>query len=265
MLLSGTTGADTSKPVNLKIEAVQNTVRGWINGEQVCEYTAETSSLGAGRAAFFSSYDRNSFDDLVIAPAEGVDTYIIRVDNTDMAFNYSGDWEHNTMSSFKNYKRTLSSGTAGCSFTVDFDGTGIALTGGGKGATLNYSIDGGETVEYTYPKTGMREVHLLISGLEKGKHNLSVTVADGGYNVDGAEVIGGEVYTAKQLSHQENAEPAGASGEAKATAESGADGAPAEAEKSSGFPAGAVAGIAAGAVAVAAGVAVAVVKSRKKK
>lgn len=273
VLLSGTTDADTSKPVNLKIEAVQNTVRGWINGEQVCEYTAEASSLGAGRAAFFSSCDRNSFDDLLIAPAEGVDTYITRIDNTDMAFNYSGDWEHNTMSSFKNYKRTLSSGAAGSSFTVDFDGTGIALTGGGKGATLNYSIDGGETVEYTYPKTGMREVHLLISGLEKGKHTLSVTVADGGYNVDGAEVIGGAVYTAKQLSHQEDAEPAGASGEVRETAESGAgtgaDSAPESAEsgsgKGSGLPAGAVAGIAAGAVAVAAGVAAAVVRSRKKK
>lgn len=115
----------------------------------------------------------------------------------------------------------------------------------------------------------MREVHLLISGLEKGRHTLSVTVADGGYNIDGAEVIGGEVHTAKQLSHQESAESAGASGETKATAESGAasaeDGAPAEAEKSSGLPAGAVAGIAAGAVAVAAGVTAAVIRSRKKK
>lgn len=265
VLLSGTTAADTSKPVNLRIEAVQNSVRCWINGEQVCEYTAEGSSLGAGRSAFFSSYDRNSFDDLVIAPAEGVDTYITRVDNTDLAFDYSGEWEHNTMSSFKNYKRTLSTGKAGCSFTVDFSGTGIALTGGGQGASLSYSVDGGEPVDYTYPKTGMREAHLLISGLENGSHTLSVTVNDGDYNIDGAEVTGGAVYTAKQLSHQDSAETVGSTSESDKTSESGADGAQAEADKSSGLPAAAVAGIAVGAVGAAAGITAAVVKSRKKK
>ena len=83
VLRSGKSTADTSAPVELKIEAVDNNVKCWINGEQVCDYTAEGSFLGAGRAAFFSSYDRNGFDDLVIAPAEGAETYVTRFDNTD--------------------------------------------------------------------------------------------------------------------------------------------------------------------------------------
>lgn len=44
----------------------------------------------------FSSYDRNGFDDLVIAPAEGAETYITRFDNTDLMFDYTGEWNHNT-------------------------------------------------------------------------------------------------------------------------------------------------------------------------
>lgn len=270
VLLSGSTDADTSAAVNLRIEAVGKTVRCWINGTQVCEYTAEGSSLGAGRAAFFSSYDRNGFDNLVIAPAEGGSTYITRYDNTDLMFNYTGEWEHNTMSSFKNYKRTLSTGSAGCSFTVDFEGTGIALTGGGKGATLNWSVDGGETQEYTFTKTGMREVNFLLSGLEAGKHTLSITVADGNYNVDGAEVTGGAVSTAKQIVHNAAQQPGTSQGtsQAEQPAADQPDGAQTAqtAESKGRFPVGAAVGIGAGVAAVAAvGIGVAVSKKRKKK
>ena len=177
--------------MELKIEAVDNNVKCWINGEQVCDYTAEGSFLGAGRAAFFSSYDRNGFDDLVIAPAEGAETYVTRFDNTDLMFDYTGEWNHNTMSSFKNYKRTISKGAEGAYFTVDFEGTGIILTGEQKGDTVvSIEVDG-KTVnkEYAVSKTGNRQSFLLINGLEQGSHTLKLTVVSGSCSVDAAQVL----------------------------------------------------------------------------
>lgn len=270
VLKSGTISADTSAPVALKIEAVGRTVRCWANDEQLCEYTAEGPVLGAGRAAFYSSFDRNGFDDLVIAPAEGGSAYITRVDNTDLAFNYSGEWEHNTMSSFKNYKRTLSTGKEGSSFTVDFNGTGIALTGGGSGATISWSVDGGDAQEYTFGKNSVRKANFLLDGLADGAHTLSVTVVDGKYNIDGAEITGGTVYTAKQIDHSASVQPA--SGESSQTRESAAtqeqsaaDGASdMDSDSKSGFPAGAAVGIGA-AVVAAAGIGIGIGVSRKKK
>lgn len=276
VLQSGTTSADTSAQVTLKIQAVDNNVQCWINGEQVCELNVDGSFLGAGRAAFFSSYDRNSFGDLVIEPAEGADTYITRFDNTDMMFNYTGDWNHNTMSSFKNYKRTLSSAKAGCGFTVDFTGNGIALTGGGKGATLSYTLDGGEEMVYTVPNTGMREVNFLLNALENGEHHLEFTVTDGTYNVDGAEVTGMEVYTAKQRGHSAEEPEAPVTADAQtAGAQPGQEGEDSQSDAAShgdaegdnsengGFPVAAGVGI--GAAVVAAGAAAAVVISNRKK
>ena len=97
-------GFDGSISHNLKIEAEGRTIRAYIDGEKAAEYVCESEALiGAGRAAFFSSYNRNSFDDLVIEPI-GSEPYITRFDETDSCFEYSGEWEHNTMSSFKNYK-----------------------------------------------------------------------------------------------------------------------------------------------------------------
>lgn len=271
VLQSGSTSVDASSPVALKIEAVGKTVRCWANDELLCEYTADGSSMCAGRAAFFSSFNKNSFDDLVIAPAEGGSTYITRLDNTDMAFTYNGEWEHNTMSSYKNYKRTLSTGKEGSSFTVEFNGTGIGVTGGDHGATLSYSVDGGEAQEYTFGKTGTRKVTLLVNGLVDGAHTLSVTVVNGNYNVDGAEVTGGTVYTAKQISHiaEQSTGSANATSEAY-TAETSQGTQPGQnssddgSEKSGGFPVGAAIETGAAAVA-AAGVIAGVAIHRKKK
>ena len=69
---------------------------------------------------------------------DSVQPYVNRkFDNFDNIFTYSENgWEHSTMDSFKNYKRTISHGTEGDYFTVDFEGTGIILTGAQKGDTV---------------------------------------------------------------------------------------------------------------------------------
>lgn len=286
VLEEGSCTADTSAAVNLKIEAVNDSVRCWVNGEQVCDYTAgEVSSLSAGRAALYSSYNRNGFDNLVIEAVDGAEPYITRFDNTHAMFTYSGDWQHDIMSSFKNYKRTVSSGEAGCSLTVEFDGTGIALTGGGKGATATYTIDGGEPQEYTVPVTATRGVTFLLTGLEKGHHTLQLTINDGTFNVDSAEISGGEVYTAKQLAHskdevytpvqntedQSGSEQGASSGEAAGDTASSDSPDPGNSDNSenadnsgSSFPAGAIVGIGAAVAAAGIGIGVAVHKKKKK-
>ncbi len=272
VLDSGSVSADTSSPVALKIEAVGTTVRCWVNDEQVCEYTAEGSSLGAGRAAFYSSYDRNGFDNLVIAPAEGGSAYVSRIDNTDMQFTYEGEWDHNTMSSFKNYKRTLSTGEAGSSFSVAFSGTGIALTGSDVSAVIGWSVDGGEVQEYSCSGSGNRNVNFLLNGLENGSHTLTVTVIDGSFCIDGAEITGGTVYTEEQPDHdpEEQYVPVGEdsqteqseqTSQAQSDTEDASDGSAAE---NGGFPAAAAVGIAA-AVAAAAGIGIGVAVHKKKK
>ncbi len=202
---SGTAEFDGSNPVKLKIEASYDNIKCYADSKLICDYTAQNEEIiGAGRAALYSSYNKNAFDNLEIMPLENIPTYITRYDNTDLAFEYEGEWNHNTMSSFKNYKRTISEAQAGASLTVSFDGTGIAFTGGGKGCTVKYSVDGGEYTEYLVPKTDTRGVGLMINGLENSSHTVSVSVVDGTFSFDGAELSGGKVHTAKQPVHSES-------------------------------------------------------------
>ena len=115
-----------------------------------------------------------------------------KFDNFDNIFTYSENgWEHSTMDSFKNYKRTISTGAEGAYLTVDFEGTGIILTGVQKGDTV-VSIDvDGKTVnkEYAVSKISNRQSFLLINGLEQGKHTLKLTVVSGSCSVDAAQVL----------------------------------------------------------------------------
>ncbi|MGN0643012.1 MAG: glycosyl hydrolase family 59 [Huintestinicola sp.] len=188
-------GFDSTAAHILKISACGNNICAYIDGEKAGEYTADSEALiGAGRAALFSSYNRNSFDDLLIEPVEGADTYITRYDNTDLCFEYEGEWEHNTMSSFKNYKRTISKGSEGSAVTVRFDGTGFALTGEtGADTVLSVRIDEREAVTAGVYKTGLREISCRFDGLEKGAHTAKITVVSGKYSVDGMEVTGGDI------------------------------------------------------------------------
>lgn len=181
---------DSTAVHTLKITAKNDTIFAYIDGEKAAEYTPESEALiGAGRAALYSSYNRNSFNNLLIEPVDGAETYITRYDNTDSCFEYEGEWEHNTMSSFKNYKRTISKGQAGSSVTVSFNGTGFALTGEtGADTVLSVHIDGSEAVTADVYKTGSREISCRFDGLKSGAHTAKITVVSGEYSVDGMQV-----------------------------------------------------------------------------
>lgn len=278
-LESGSASADTSAWVNLKISADRNVITTFINDEQVCSYTVSDATLiGAGRAALYSSYNRSCFDNLKVEPI-GEETYITRFDNTDPCVDYSGSWEHETISSFKNYKRSVSTGSEGAAVTFAFNGTGFGVTGASKpDAVIKIEIDGNVEEEgFAISKGGFRQSYYSKYDLEKGEHTAVITVISGTAAVDSFEVFGSDVPMPKEETAEETpsvtenttaeetpsvtenttAEAASANTETTENAES-------TAENNGGFPVGAVVGIGAG-VAAAAAVAGAVIAVKKKK
>ena len=207
-ILSGNVdGFDSTAMTNLKIEAVNDTVRVYVNGTQVCEYNCTesgTAVLAAGRAALYSSYDLNIFDNVQINTVDGAEPYITRFDNLDAEFEYSEGWKHKTMDSYKNYKRTLARCVESVDLTFTFSGTGVAFTGITKDAVISVELDGemyAENVSIANAK--QREVEYLIGGLENGEHSVKITCISGSFAADGAEVVGMPITTAKQLVHNE--------------------------------------------------------------
>jgi len=177
----------------LAVEAVNATVRAYINGILVCEYDAKEKGaavLGAGRAALYSSHHQNYFEQVAITPIEGVKVAIGRYDDTDELFTYDGTWEHVVMSSFRDYRRTLSVGSAGAVCCLRFSGTGFGLMGKNEKGSVEITIDG-RCVEdaYTLPVAGNREHFYLVTGLPEGAHEVELRVLSGKVCVDGAEVL----------------------------------------------------------------------------
>ena len=192
----------------IKIEAVYNTIRGYINGELVTEADENTEGhvmQSAGRAALYSSYYNNCFDNVRAEPVEGAEAYVTRLDDTDEGITYTGDWTHSTMDSFKNYKRTISSGNSGASVSIEFDGTGIVLVGAESGnAVIDTEIDGAaKDSGYRVPKTSNRQAFYTVYGLERGHHTLNVTVKEGSLILDAAEIIIDNTQTGKMPASSE--------------------------------------------------------------
>ena len=246
-------GFDADAVHTLMIQTENNVITAYIDGNTVTEYVSGSESLiGAGRAALYSSYNRNSFDNISVQPIGGAETYVTRYDNTDPCFDYGGEWEHNTMSSFKNYKRTISKGGEGSSLTVKFYGTGFALTGeNAAGTVISVEIDGGEAQISGVYKTGSREIAYHCEGLEKGSHTAKITVATGSFSVDGMEVIGDEVPYPEKTAEETDAEAVTETETSEVMTE--------ENKKSSALPIAAAA-----AAVIAAGVGAAVLIKKKK-
>lgn len=176
----------------LKIQAVDTNVTVWIDDTQIASYD-DTLSCCAGRAALYSSWNNNCYDNISIE-AVGEEYYITRYDNTDAEFSYSGNWTHNTMSSFNNYKRTISEGAEGAAMTFKFNGTGFALTGGNESLEISVKLDGEPVSDnHALENVKNRGVTFEMSGLEAGEHTVEVTVLSGTFAVDGAQVTGAPV------------------------------------------------------------------------
>ncbi len=174
----------------LKLEAENRTVRAYICDTQLADITLpeDKAVMSAGRAAFYSSYNNNYFDDLSIEPI-GDEYYTERIDQTDKEVTYSGSWEHICMSGFKNYRRTNSTGSEGAELSFSYEGTGFILVGeNGDSAELEITVDN-EKKTITSAKSGARETGCMITGLENKKHNVSITINKGSLSLDAIEFI----------------------------------------------------------------------------
>lgn len=169
-------------------------ISAFIDDVEVCDFELglgeKVSLQGAGRAAIYSAYRKNCYKNLKITPL-GEKYYITRFDNLDSVFTYDDKtpWEHSLMESFKCYKRTVSKGQKGSSFTLTFSGSAFILTGNSeKGAGIKVTLDGKEYEIIKVGKTGNREALYYSGDLKEGKHKAEITILAGSLNLDGAEI-----------------------------------------------------------------------------
>lgn len=173
---------------NLKLQAIHSTVTAWIDSVEVTSYNGKPS-CSAGRGALYSSWNNNCFDNIIVSPSENSNPYITKLDNTDTAFSYIGNWKHHTMSSFKNYKRTISEGTKDAIMKFVFKGSGFALTGAVEHATISIKLDDNLIEDsYTLEQIPNRFITYEINGLELKEHLLEVKVLSGTFTIDGVQV-----------------------------------------------------------------------------
>lgn len=180
---------------NLKLSVNKNVITCYINNKKVIEYTDKQAISASGRVALYSEFNTNYFDNLKVEPIKGATTYSDRIDDTDAPISYKGDWEHNTMSSFRNHNRTISTGTKGASLSFSYTGEGFAVLGAlSKDVKIKVEIDG-KVVEkgYVTASTKDRQASYFNFNLKKGNHKVKITVLSGKFAVDAIEFVGGSI------------------------------------------------------------------------
>ena len=170
----------------IHIAAERGRVNAYINRTHVAQYDDDVI-LCAGSAALYSSYNRNMFAGFDVRPI-GESYSIRRCDNTDREFEYLGEWRHNTMTGFADYKRSLSTGEAGAELILRFEGSGFAVFGGNGETELSVDIDG-VTEQVKLKGCCGREIFLSRYGLSTGAHEVRIKVLTGTLNIDGAEIL----------------------------------------------------------------------------
>lgn len=190
--LSDFNAADTH---NIKITVYNTTVEVSLDGEALLTYEDTEKQFISGRAAIYSTYHNNYFDNLSVEAVEGYETFITRLDDLDAELTYSegsnvegnGGWYHNTMCSYKNYNRTCSDGYEGDTVEFTFSGSAFAVLGQTGSAIIKIEIDG-ETAEEAYECAGdARKASYCNFDLESGEHTVKITVVSGTFEIDAVE------------------------------------------------------------------------------
>lgn len=215
---------DTKKPHNLKLNACYNKVECFVDGILLSRYSATDMCLSAGRAAFYSAYQQNVFFDFKAEPITPY-PYVKRFDDSDPEFTYYGKWEHNTMSGFSDYKRTVSRGKAGSGLKFTFKGTGFAFFSENKDYSFAMLLLDGKKIEnlqappddmkshiakqttscevremnrQVFENIGMipteRREHIFwMCGLPDTEHTVEIVILRGELTIDGAEVFSADL------------------------------------------------------------------------
>lgn len=188
-------GFNSSLWYNLKVSVNKNVVTCYINNKEVISYRDKQAVIASGRAALYSDYNANYFDNLKVETIDGITPYSARLDDTDSPITYSGKWQHNTMSSFSDFNRTESTGSKGASFRFNYTGEGFSIIGAvDEGSKISVTIDG-KMVEsgYKTPSAATRNVSYANYNLVNGKYTVVIKVLSGSYCVDAVEIVRNDV------------------------------------------------------------------------
>ncbi len=186
---------DTSEWHRLKISVYGRDIAACLDGEEILSCRDEANLINSGRAAIYSDYQNNYFDNLYIG-TESKRYSVTRVDDMDASVKVSegscdsegGGWYFNTICSYKNFNRTVSVGKEGCSFEFGFDGTALAVVGPSKDAVIKVELDGSTVEEgFACPKSAERSCPYVLGGLEEGSHSVKITVLSGELSLDALE------------------------------------------------------------------------------
>jgi hypothetical protein len=187
---------DTGVWHRISITVTDNIIKATVDDKNVFSCKDTDSPVSSGRVALYSALQKNYFDNLSVSEVDGYEAYITRWDNLDDLLSYSEGsnedtktgWYHNTMCSYKNYHRTLSTGYPGASLSFSFEGCAFALIGAAASAVLSVEVDG-KFIEtgYAADATGNRRTVYANYDLSEGLHTVKITVLSGTLDVDAVE------------------------------------------------------------------------------
>ncbi|MCR5121899.1 MAG: glycosyl hydrolase family 59 [Ruminococcus sp.] len=172
----------------LSVTAAGNVITAAVDNTQVAVVKLDKNVSVSGRAAFYSAYYKNSFDELNIVPLNMITNYAVRLDELDSRIVYEGEWEHNTMASFTNHNRTVSTNVSHSAFSFNFEGDSLALIGSGTDGHINVEIDGKLIAENELARASVDKAALWFRyGLDYGEHEARISVVSGTVNLDAVE------------------------------------------------------------------------------
>lgn len=180
---------------NLKISVQDNVIKAYVDDELLIEYVDEANVVNSGRVSICSSYQNNYFDNLKVT-TDSENYTVSRLDDMDASLTYSAGstsdddngWYFNTMSSFSNFNRTVSTGQENDYVSFEFEGSSLAVLGTQKEAVLKIEIDG-EVVQEAYQCESSKERTAVYSNyeLEEGRHTVKITITAGSFAFDTIE------------------------------------------------------------------------------
>lgn len=179
----------------IAVTVIDDMIFGSVDRKPVLKYRDAEHTIFSGRAAYYSSFANNFFANPVITPESG-NYAITRLDDMSKELSFSAGsckedgegWYFNTLSGFKNFNRTLSTGHKDDTVSFTTEGSAFAVIGPVTEASIRVEVDKITLAdEYLCRNVKERQANYCVFGLEKGKHKVKITVLNGEYSVDGVE------------------------------------------------------------------------------
>jgi len=185
----------------LKIAAAGDRITGWIDGEQVFDWT-DANPYRSGWVDLASGFHNTQFDDLKIESVDGhlpyYGEYLDDQEMTDLSETaaaklvYDGTWAHANGGGMYQYQRSMSnSSNTGSGVAYTFTGSGIDLLapGGDAAARIDVFVDGEPLARNVATQAaGQFQAAYSLRGLPWGRHTVRVSLVSGSIALDAVAV-----------------------------------------------------------------------------